>query len=157
MCLLYGLATNFCLCPLQPDTFYGFFLWLPLKSFCFTGIWVRPLLSLILHIFYISKTYLFMTTEVHRFIPHCFAKLDKPSFVHKHSSMGTCVLVAQSCPTLCDPMDCSPPGFCPWNSPGKNTGVDCHPLLQRKFPTQGLNPGLLHCRQILYRLSYKEV
>ena len=40
--------------------------------------------------------------------------------------------------------------LCPWDSPGKNTGVGCHFLLQRIFPTQGLNPGLLHCRQILY-------
>ena len=42
----------------------------------------------------------------------------------------------------------------PWNFPGKNTGVDCHSLLQRIFPAQGSNPGLL---QILYRLSYREV
>ena len=42
----------------------------------------------------------------------------------------------------------------PWNSPGKNTGEGCHTLLQGIFPTQGLNPGLLHCRQILYCLSY---
>ena len=34
----------------------------------------------------------------------------------------------------------------PWNSPGKNTGVSCHSLLQGIFPTQGLNLGLLHCR-----------
>ena len=34
----------------------------------------------------------------------------------------------------------------PWDSPGKNTGVDCHSLLQGIFPTQGSNPGLLHCR-----------
>ena len=39
---------------------------------------------------------------------------------------------------------------CTWNSPGKNPGVGSHSLLQRIFPTQGLNPGLLHCRQILY-------
>ena len=45
--------------------------------------------------------------------------------------------------------------LCPWNSPGKNTGVDYHSLLQRIFPTQELNLGLLHCRQILYRLSYE--
>ena len=38
----------------------------------------------------------------------------------------------------------------PWDSPGKNTGVGCHSLLQRIFPTQESNPGLLHCRQILY-------
>ena len=34
--------------------------------------------------------------------------------------------------------------LCPWDSPGKNTGVDCHSLLQRIFPTQGSNPHLLH-------------
>ena len=34
----------------------------------------------------------------------------------------------------------------PWDSPGKNTGVVSHSLLQGIFPTQGLNPGLLHCR-----------
>ena len=39
----------------------------------------------------------------------------------------------------------------------KSTGVDCHFLLQRTFPTQGLNPGLLHCRQTLYCLSHQEV
>ena len=45
---------------------------------------------------------------------------------------------AQSCPTLCHPMDCSPPGsFRLWNSPGKNTGVGCHALLQGIFSTQG--------------------
>ena len=37
----------------------------------------------------------------------------------------------------------------------KNTGVGCLSLLQRIFPTQGSNPGLLHCRQILYRLSHQ--
>jgi len=37
--------------------------------------------------------------------------------------------VAQSCPTLSDPMDCSPPGSCPWDFPGKSTGVGCHCLL----------------------------
>ena len=46
--------------------------------------------------------------------------------------------------------------LCPWNSPGKNTGVGFHFLLQEIFQTQGLNPGLLHCRQILYRLSHQE-
>ena len=42
-----------------------------------------------------------------------------------------------------------------WNSPGKNTGVDCHSLLQGIFRKQGSNPGLLHCRQILYHLSHE--
>ena len=45
--------------------------------------------------------------------------------------------------------------FRPWDFPGKSTGVDCHFLLQRIFPTQGSNPGLLHCRQTLYHLSHQ--
>ena len=64
------------------------------------------------------------------------------------------VLLTQSCPTLCDPMDCSSPGSCLWNSPGKNTGVGCHFLLQGIFWNQGSNSGLLHCRWILYHLSH---
>ena len=47
--------------------------------------------------------------------------------------------------------------LCPQNSPGKNSGVDYHSLLQRNFPTQASNPGFLPRRQILYRLSYREV
>ena len=43
----------------------------------------------------------------------------------------------------------------PWDSPGKYIGVSCHVLLQGIFPNQGLNPGLPHCRQILYCLSYQ--
>ena len=43
--------------------------------------------------------------------------------------------------------------YSPWNSPSQNTGMDSCSLLQGIFPTQGLNPGLLHCRQILYHLS----
>ena len=46
--------------------------------------------------------------------------------------------------------------LCPWDFPGENTGVDCYSLLRRIFLTQGLNPSLLHCRQILYRLNYRE-
>ena len=45
--------------------------------------------------------------------------------------------------------------LCSWNSSGKNTGVVCHALLQGIFPTQGLNPGLPHCRQIFYCLSHQ--
>ena len=61
--------------------------------------------------------------------------------------------VTQSCPTLCDPMDC------PWNSLGQNTRESGLSLLQGIFPTQGSNPGLLHCRWfswIIYQLSHQE-
>ena len=45
--------------------------------------------------------------------------------------------------------------YCPWNSPGQNTGVGSLSLLQGIFPTQRLHPGPLHCRQTLYQLSHK--
>ena len=64
----------------------------------------------------------------------------------------TCVLylVAQSCLTLCNPMDCSLSGSSVHgDSPGQHTGVGCHALLQGIFPTQRSNPGFLHCRRIL--------
>ena len=61
----------------------------------------------------------------------------------------------QLCPSLCDPMDCSPPGCSVHgDSPGKYTGVGCHFPLQGIFPTQGSNCGLLHCRGVLYCLSH---
>ena len=64
--------------------------------------------------------------------------------------------VAQSCPPLCNPMDFNLPGSSVnGTSPGQNTGVGCHSLLQEIFPIQGLNPGFPHCRQILYHLSHK--
>ena len=68
-----------------------------------------------------------------------------------------CVCLAiQSCLTLYDPMDCSLPGSSVHgNSPGKNTRVGFHALLQGIFPTQGSNPGLSHYRWILYCLSHQ--
>ena len=64
-------------------------------------------------------------------------------------------LVAQSCLTL-RPHGLQPTRLLrPWDFLGKNTGVGCHCLLQEIFPTQRLNLGLLHCRQMLYHLSYQ--
>ena len=48
-----------------------------------------------------------------------------------------------------------PHGLQPWNSPGKSTGVGCHTFWQGIFPTQRSNPGLPHCRQILYLLNHQ--
>ena len=45
--------------------------------------------------------------------------------------------------------------LCPWNFPGKKTCVGCHAFLQGIFPTQRLNPGVPHCRQILYCLRHQ--
>ena len=78
------------------------------------------------------------------------------SFLRQHDC-AVLRLVSQLCLTLCNPMDSSLPGssvpFLPGNFPGTNTGMGCHALLQGIFPTQESNPGLLHCRGILYQLS----
>ena len=63
-----------------------------------------------------------------------------------HTQVTSEVKVAQSCPTLCDPID-----YSPWDSPGQNTGVGILSLLWGIFPTQGSNPGLPLCWQILYQ------
>ena len=63
--------------------------------------------------------------------------------------------VAQSCPALRSRGLESTRLLCPWDFPGKSTGVGCHFLLQGIFLTQGSNPGLLHCRQTLYPLSHQ--
>ena len=60
------------------------------------------------------------------------------------------VKVTQSCDSL------RPQGLS-WSSPGQNTGVGSLSLLERNFTTQVSNPGLLHCRQILYQLSHKGI
>ena len=74
---------------------------------------------------------------------------------HQCLQASVCVLVAQSCLTLW-PHGLQPTRlFCPWDSPGKNTGVGCHFLLQGIFPTQELNPRLLHCGWILSCLSHQ--
>ena len=80
-----------------------------------------------------------------------------PHFCSPSSSFVCVCLVVQSGPTFCDPMDCSSPdSSVHGDSPGKNTRVGCHVLLQGLiFPTQGLKPGLQHCRRILYHLSHQ--
>ena len=68
-------------------------------------------------------------------------------------------LVTQSCPTLCDPMDCSPPDcsplLCPWGFSRQVPWSGPHAFLQGIFSNLGLNPGLPHCRWILYHLSHR--
>ena len=83
---------------------------------------------------------------------YCLATKRNPVLTH-----AVCVcLVAQSYPTSCDPMDCSPPGSSVHGDPpGKNTGVGCHALFQGIFPNQGSKLGLPHCRWILYHLSHQ--
>ena len=74
------------------------------------------------------------------------------AYIYQQVSLaGEKVKIIQSCSTLCNPTDYASP----WDSPGHNTGVVSLSLLQGIFPTQGSNPGLPHCWQILYQLSYQ--
>ena len=77
--------------------------------------------------------------------------------MEKNLKKNVCVyLVAQLCSIFYDPKDSSPPGSSVHgDSPGKNTGVGCHALLQGFFPTQGSNPGLPHYRWILPHMSHR--
>ena len=64
--------------------------------------------------------------------------------------------VAQLCMILCDPITCSPPGTSIQGIfPGNSCAAGCHFLLQGISPTQGSNPGLLHCRQTLYLMRHQ--
>ena len=65
-----------------------------------------------------------------------------------------CVLLAQLCLTLCNPMDCSPPGS-PVHGTLQARIMEWVAISLSSQPRQGWNPGLLHCRQILYQLSHK--
>ena len=95
--------------------------------------------------FWQTFSYLFLTT----------AQWILISFLIHLIESGVKVLATQSCLTLCNPMDCSWPCFSIHGIfPGNDTGVGCHFLLQGNFLTQGLNPGLLHCRQTLHCLSH---
>ena len=72
-------------------------------------------------------------------------------FIYMHCTVLSCSVV-----WLWDLMDCSLPGSSVLgDSPGYNTRVGCHSLLQGIFPTQGSNQGLLHCKQILYHLRHQ--
>ena len=67
-----------------------------------------------------------------------------------------CCLFTKSCPTLATPSTVARQTLCPWDFPGENTGEGCHFLLQRIFPTQGLNPWLLHWQADSLPLSHQE-
>ena len=83
-------------------------------------------------------------------------KADSKGISNQHRKKYVLCLVTRLCPTLCDPMHCRPPGSSVHaDSPGQNTGVGCHALLQGTFPTQRSTPGLPHCRQIFQRLSHQ--
>ena len=88
-----------------------------------------------------------------------FFFLLRKVFLYLYQYLYLCYAVL-SCSIMSDslrPHEPYPPGSSvDGDSPGKNTGVGCHALLQGIFPTQGLNLGLLHYKRILYHLSHGE-
>ena len=131
-----------------------------------SGSWKCKLVQSLGNLFY-PKAYtpktnmhMFMKTYIHKKYPksHCFSPKSQQSKCS--STLGCCAvlcLVIQSFLTLCNTMGCSPPeSSVHGDSPGKNTEVGCHALLQGICPTQGLNLDLPHCRWIHYCLSHQK-
>ena len=120
---------------------------------------------MLIYIFLLFLILLFYFPFYCFFIPHvceiilggwCLSSSVESFF--KFLSLCYC-LVAKSCLTLCNPMDCTARLLCLWDFQGKNTREGCHFLLQGNFLTQGSNPCLLHsiyCRQILYWWATRE-
>ena len=77
-----------------------------------------------------------------------------PLICHEVAGSDDSILVSESCSVVSESLRLHGL-YSPRNSPGQNTGVGSLPLLQGIFPTQGLNSGLLHCRQIIYQLGHK--
>ena len=75
-------------------------------------------------------------TWISDFHSHTYTYPHTHTYTHTYIVFICCYLVTKSCPTLCNPVDHNPPGY-PWDSPGKNTRVGCHFLLQGVFPTHG--------------------
>ena len=86
---------------------------------------------------------------------HTHTHTHTHTHIYTHSHTLCCAWLLSHV-RLCNLMDCSPPGSSVHgDSPGKNTGVGCHAFLQGIFPIQGFNPGLPHCKWILYHLSHQ--
>ena len=132
-------------------------------SFIYLFIWLHQVLAVALRIFSCDTWVQYLGT----WAQFLCSKWDLNHLIRD----GTCIpciarqilnpwsvcLVTQSSPTLCDPIDYSLPGsFVHGDSPGKNTGVGFHALLQGIVPTQGSNLVLSNCRWNLYHLSHQE-
>ena len=106
---------------------------------CIVSFAVQKLLSLI-------KSHLFIFVFISINLGGGSERIFLPMFSSKNKSESHSVMSSSLQPHEL---------YSPWNSPGQNTGVGSLSLLQGIFPTQWLNPGLLHCRQVLYQLSHK--
>ena len=81
--------------------------------------------------------------------------MKKVSVPQEHIITINTYILNEKVKSKLSPNLCNPTVYSPWNSPGQNTGVGSLCLLQRIFPTQGSDPGLPHCKRVLYQLSHK--
>ena len=90
-------------------------------------------------------------------MPHYLHQKQPESYFQLvfRQALCCCCLVASVVSDSVEPYGLQPARLCPWKSLGKSSRMGCHALLQGIFPTEGSNPGLLHCRHILYHLSYQ--
>ena len=107
-----------------------------------------------------SHTYTHIQQSTCTHSPHIQHIPTNTHIHHKHTCNPTCACICaeslQSCLTLCNLMDCSPPGSSVHvDSPGKNTGVDCHTLLQGIFPNPGIDPPSLSLQVNSLHLSHR--
>ena len=95
--------------------------------------------------------------HIYIYVVNMMSVMQKILLINTHiPSFMTLGLVAKACPTLATPWTIAHQALlCPWDSPGKNTGVGCHFLLQGIFLTQESYLGLLHGRWMIYQLSYE--
>ena len=104
---------------------------------------------------YIQVHALYINTHIHRHI-YTHKGSMRLSYRTIVSYYVICCLITKLYLTLCDTMDLQPSRIrYSWDFPGKNTELGCYFPLQGIFSTQGLNPGLLHCRQTLYCLIHQ--
>ena len=94
--------------------------------------------------------------RIHAFELWCWRRLLRVPWTARRSNQLILKEISPEYSTLCNPMNCSLLGSSIHGIfPGKSTGVGCHFLIKWIFPAQGSNSGLLHCRLMLYHLSYK--
>ena len=111
------------------------------------------------HFHFVFTLCIMPQTLKNRVLSYCSYRIFRVRFLsasvdHFFSSDSWKWSESESCSVVSDSLQ--PHGlYSPWNSPGQNIGVGSLSLLQGIFPTQGSNPALLHCRQILYQLSYE--
>ena len=162
-CLDHLYPIWFLICALKKKKNFSHLFPLCLSTFSFFLLWLYFHPPALLFFFYLlDVTLLLLVSGVALGSMVCMSSLPQSTFKQYYATLCAvydyCKQIfsfpSESHSVMADSL---PPHelYSPWNSPGQNTGVGSHSLLQGIFPTQGLNPGLPHCKGILYQLSHQ--